>query len=73
MEALKQWLVLKRQQQNLSQLELAQILGKSISYVQHVEEGLYVPELSEYLHYCSALSADPSEGINLIDLAIPPN
>ena len=70
MDALQQWLILKRQEYGLSQQELAQCLGKSTEYVEHIEEGVYVLELIEYLQYCQALQADPHEGIQLIELAL---
>ena len=64
-----EWLISKRQEAGLSQLELAQCLGKPAEYVEHIEKGLYVLELIEYLHYCQALNVSPNEGIQLIDLA----
>lgn len=70
MHALQQWLISQRQLQGLSQLQLAERLGKSVGYIEQIEQGLYVLEIIEYLHYCQALSADPSLGIALIDLAI---
>lgn len=70
MHALQQWLISQRQQQGLSQLQLAERLGKSIGYIEQIEQGLYVLEIIEYLHYCQVLGADPSVGITLIDLAI---
>lgn len=69
MNALQQWLISKRQEYGLSQQELAQCLGKSAEYVEHIEEGMYILELIEYLQYCQALQIDPNEGIQLIDLA----
>lgn len=70
MHALQQWLITQRQQKGLSQLQLAQHLGQSIGYIEKIEQGDYVLEIIEYLHYCQALDADPSVGITLIDLAI---
>lgn len=70
MHALQQWLIIQRQQKGLSQLQLAQRLGQSIGYIEKIEQGDYVLEIIEYLHYCQALDADPSVGITLIDLAI---
>ncbi|EPF70374.1 helix-turn-helix domain-containing protein [Acinetobacter rudis] len=70
MHALQQWLITQRQQKGLSQLQLAQRLGQSIGYIEKIEQGDYVLEIIEYLHYCQALDADPSVGITLIDLAI---
>jgi transcriptional regulator with XRE-family HTH domain len=73
MHALQQWLISQRQQQGLSQLQLAQRLGQSIGYIEKIEQGDYVLEIIEYLHYCQALDADLSVGITLIDLAISKN
>jgi len=73
MHALQQWLITQRQQKGLSQLQLAQRLGQSIGYIEKIEQGDYVLEIIEYLHYCQALDADPSVGITLIDLAISKN
>ena len=70
MHALQQWLISQRQQQGLSQLQLAQRLGQPIGYIEKIEQGDYVLEIIEYLHYCQALDVDPSVGITLIDLAI---
>lgn len=70
MHALQQWLITQRQQKGLSHLQLAQRLGQSIGYIEKIEQGDYVLEIMEYLHYCQALDADPSVGITLIDLAI---
>ena len=70
MHALQQWLITQRQQKGLSQLQLAQRLGQSIGYIEKIEQGDYVLEIIEYLHYCQALDADPSVGITLVDLAI---
>lgn len=69
MDVLKLWLIAKRQEMGISQQELAQCLGKSAEYVEHIEEGVYVLELIEYLQYCKALQIDPNEGIQLIELA----
>lgn len=70
MHVLQQWLITQRQQKGLSQLQLAECLGKSVEFIEKIEQGDYVLEIIEYLHYCQALDADPSVGITLIDLAI---
>lgn len=70
MHALQQWLITQRQQKGLSQLQLPQRLGKSVEFIEKIEQSDYVLEMIEYLHYCDALDADPSIGITLIDLAI---
>lgn len=70
MDVLQQWLIAQRQEKGFTQQQLAESLAKSVDYVEQVEQGLYVLEITEYLHYCLALGADPCIGISLIDLAL---
>ncbi|WP_019384268.1 helix-turn-helix domain-containing protein [Acinetobacter venetianus] len=63
----QQWLVLQRQQQELTQEALANRLGKPMAFIRDVESGLYKLDVIEYLHYCKALEINPNIGLEFID------
>lgn len=63
----QQWLVLQRQQQELTQEALANRLGKPMAFIRDVESGLYKLDVIEYLHYCKALEINPNTGLEFID------
>ena len=64
----QQWLVLQRQQQELTQEALANNrLSKPMAFIRDVESGLYKLDVIEYLHYCKALEINPNIGLEFID------
>ena len=66
METLQQWLAQQRKQKNLTELQLAKILDKPVSYIQDIEQGRYILGILEFLEYCWALDIDPNLGIEVI-------
>ena len=67
MPTLQQWLISQRELKQLSQEQLAEKLGKCLSYIQSIEQGKYILDVIEYLEYCRCIDADPSIGISLIE------
>ena len=67
METLQQWLAQQRKQKNLTELQLAKILDKPVSYIQDIEQGRYIFGIVEFLEYCGALETDPNLGIEVIE------
>ena len=66
METLQQWLAQQRKQKNLTELQLAKILDKPVSYIHDIEQGRYILGILEFLEYCWALDIDPNLGIEVI-------
>ena len=64
-EALRTWLVEKRQQVPLTQRQLADRLGVVHSLVGKVETGERRLDVIEFRTYCDALGADPAEFFTL--------
>ncbi|CAK7040145.1 MAG: hypothetical protein KER_01652 [Kerstersia gyiorum] len=62
-EAIRHLLRQTRKNANLTQAELAQKLGRGQSYVSKVERGEQYIDLVEFLDWCRACDAKPSETI----------
>jgi len=60
-QALAEKLKQARKAAGLSQVELAQKLGRSQSYVNKVENGHISIDVIELITYCSALGVDPAK------------
>lgn len=62
-EAIRNLLRETRKHANLTQVELAQKLGRGQSYVSKVERGEQYIDLVEFLDWCRACNAKPAEVI----------
>lgn len=63
---LRDWLVKKRKEAQLTQRELAKNIEVVHSLVGKVEKGERRLDVIEFIAYCSGMSADPSEFIGFI-------
>ena len=66
MEVLQQWLIEKREKRKLTIQQLAQNLNKPVSYIQDIEQGQHILEITEFLRYCRALNVDLNLAIEII-------
>ncbi|HWX84525.1 MAG TPA: helix-turn-helix transcriptional regulator [Xanthobacteraceae bacterium] len=62
-QALRAFLVERRKQASLRQVDLAKRLGRSQSYVTHVETGQKRIALIELIDWAEAVGFDPEEAI----------
>ncbi len=67
---LRDWLVKKRNEAKLTQRELAAELQVVHSLVGKVEKGERRLDVIEFITYCKALKADPSEFINALEMSV---
>lgn len=65
-EALRAFLVERRSKAGLRQVDLAKRLGRSRSYVAHIETGQRHVALLELLEWAEAIGFDPEEAIEWI-------
>ncbi|HDR9180339.1 TPA: helix-turn-helix transcriptional regulator [Burkholderia vietnamiensis] len=65
-EALRRALTKARKDASLTQIQLAQILGKGQSYVSKIENGEQYIDLIEFLAWCETCNAKEVEIINKI-------
>ena len=65
-EALRAFLVERRKQAGLRQVDLAKRLGRSQSYVSHIEIGQKRIALIELIEWAEAIGFDPEEAITAI-------
>lgn len=63
---LRDWLIKKRKDAELTQRGLAERLNAVHSLVAKVEKGERRLDIIEFITFCDALDANPCEGINLI-------
>lgn len=66
MQALLLWLKGARKGKKLTMRDLGTILGQPHSFVQKVESGERRLDVVEFTWYCSAIGADPLEGLQLV-------
>ncbi len=66
--ALREWLVQKRHNANLTQRELAEKLQVVHSLVGKVEKGERRLDVIEFITYCNGLNADPCELFHSIEI-----
>jgi transcriptional regulator with XRE-family HTH domain len=65
-QALRKWLVEMRHEKNLTQRELASLLGVQYSWIGKVELGERRLDIVEFVRLCKALEVDPHTGLELI-------
>jgi transcriptional regulator with XRE-family HTH domain len=65
-EALRAFLVERRIKAGLRQIDLAKQLGRSKSYVSHIETGQKHVALIELMEWAEAIGFDPEEAIEQI-------
>jgi transcriptional regulator with XRE-family HTH domain len=65
-EALRAFLVERRVEAGLRQVDLAKRLGRSQSYVTHIETGQKHVALLELIEWAEAIGFDPEEAIERI-------
>lgn len=65
-QILRKWLVEMRHEKQLTQRELAKILGIPYSWISKVELGERRLDIVEYVRLCRALDIDPHQGLNCI-------
>lgn len=63
---LRDWLIERRKEAQLTQRELAEILGVVYSLVGKIETGERRLDIVELIQYCLGLKADPIELIRLL-------
>jgi hypothetical protein len=62
-EALRAFIVAKREAAGLRQVDIAARLGRYQSYVSHVESGQKVMDVVELMEWAEAIGFDPAEAI----------
>jgi transcriptional regulator with XRE-family HTH domain len=65
-EALRAFLVERRSKARLRQIDLAKRLGRSQSYVSHIETGQKHVALIELMEWAEAIGFDPEDAIERI-------
>lgn len=65
--ALVSWLISAREEQGLTQRELAKLIDEPYQLVARVEQRIRRLSALEYPQYCSALGLDPEEGIRIME------
>lgn len=62
-DKLRAWIKLKREESGLSLRAVAEIMGRHHSVLGKMEQDRRKIEISEFICYCHAISADPHEGL----------
>ena len=65
-KVVRDWLIRKRHEQNLTQRDLAHLLDVPHSWVGKVESGERRIDLIEYIRVCKKLNADPHDGLEIV-------
>jgi len=54
-----------RRRKNLTQAELAEMIGVSTSFIGHIERGTRVLSLETFVQLCTALNTDPNSLLSM--------
>lgn len=71
-DKLRAWMKAKREEQDLSLREAAEMLGRHHSIIGKLEQNRRRIDIVEFVEYCEILGVDPHEGLSILIATIKP-